>query len=330
MSATTQSAGVQTISSSDNDKIYELIEAMKNPSVQYNSQERDLWGVMFYQTGTNEWSAIVASGYFAIAVHDIGFTPPCPFFSFRRNSFTATSPYPWSAQQLLDFIYRGFNQPNGIIYDSKLLLQIPNMINMIEQFSEVDQSKSRLILAPTPPREKAELSGIFQGDNFNKVFKSQRVPKPFVVREGMNLSEINPSLKYRFVVIGDHPDRYDVAITGTESAARMGMIVSPHGFIPEDMDAINQFKTIPPALTRHVFLGEGNPMFTPHHFDGRFFHTLLRSCLISGSPVAELSVTADYNNPVFMSTANDTKQTGRPRVDMMFVTLNWGKGPQRR
>lgn len=310
-------------------RINQLLDAMMNPGVQFNLQDMKLWGVLFHKTGPDEWTAITASGLYIIAARNIGFTPPGIFYSYAEKSFLNISPYPRTAEELLGQLYSGFdNQAKTQVYTTHLGFQIPNVVNLLEMTGDRDRKQSRVIIAPTPPLRRLEYVGRFNENHpLGKMFKHPKIEKPFVVRDGMLPQFIHPDIKYRFLATAEYPDHFSVEITGPHDPGRIGVITSPNGFIPEDIDAINRFETTFPARMKGIPIVKGDPNFVPHHFDANLFHILLRACLISGADLVDLALTTDMNAPVFLSTDNLPEN---PHLDMMIATLDWRKGPQRR
>lgn len=310
-------------------KIRQLLDAMMNPGVQFNLQDMKLWGVLFHKTGPDEWTAITASGLYIIAARNIGFTPPGIFYSYAEKSFLDISPYPRTAEQLLEQLYSGFNVHDKTqVYTTHLGFQIPNVVNLLETMGDKDRKQSRVIIAPTPSLRRLEYVGRFDGNHqLGRVFKSPKVDKPFIARDGMHSNLVHPDVKYRFVATAEYPDHFSVEITGPHSPARIGVVTSPNGFIPEDIDAINRFETTFPSRMKGIPIVNGDQNFVPHHFDANLFHILMRACLISGADLIDLALTTNLNAPVFLSTDNRPEN---PHLDIMIATLDWQKGPQRR
>lgn len=306
-----------------------LLNAMKNPGIQYNLQDVKFWGVCFHPIGENQWAAIVASGLYVIMAENIGFIPPAKYFSYREEAFFDVNPFPRDGNGLLQELFSDFNTPAGINYLVKLRIPLSNIINLLETISERDRKQSRVVISPTPRLEKPEMIGRFSGDRYNKVFRSTRVEKPFVVVGGMPLEAIHPAVTYRFVVTGERPDCYEATITGTHGQARIGVVVSPQGFIPDDIKSINELKTVSPLLMRDLRVIDGNPDFVPHHLDANLLHTLLRTCLLSGAKEIDISLTGDFKKGVFISTVNEENSIS-PKINIKAGPLDWSLGPQRR
>lgn len=316
-------------------KLHAVLDYLKHPVVNFNLQDIRLWGVSFAQTAQNEWSAIIASKIFVAAVRNIQVVPPGAFFSYPEDCFLTQSPFPRTNDDLLAALYSGFNTPDHkMAYSHILGFPLNHMINRLEGDLTTDQRNlSRLIIAATPrSRERHELIGRFSG--MPRVFKSDKAPKPFVATSGISPLYIDPDLTYLFIVTKETDSCYECHIIEPFAPAKIGMIYSSQGFIPDNLDAINRLQTVPANLKVSVPLmtmpdPAEPPFFPSHHVDADAFHSLLRMMVLSEADIVNLHLTHDPNAPIFLSTQ---EKPGFPHIDVMLATINANPniGPQRK
>lgn len=302
-------------------KLQDVLNFLVRPAVEYNLPENRYWGVVL-----GENSVMVASGFFMLEINNIKFDerPEGPFFSYFENKFTDYS-YPLNPNQMLDAVNAQSKFVNRVTFP---LTNLINRLEDIEKNAKID--KTRIIISPGYKLENELLINFtFNGSEWE--FRHHQLPKPITV----NPSSIVPSelvrenVIYRCKIEDELLSSITVNVIEPYGKMRMGILYSPQGFIPNNMENINRMTgIIPPDMI--IGSNEVAPEIItapPIHLDGSMINDLLKVFILT-SDFVEFHLPDDPNKPVMIT--NIKKSPDDLDIRAFVATLNPFYGAQRR
>lgn len=300
----------------------ETLDFLMRPSVELNLPQNNYWGVA---VGPNN-SIVVGSGFLAIHIENIDVSEAAGFnfFSFFENKFTSCT-YPISAEEILDKIYS--NQFIG-----KIIFPHTNVINRLDTFSEDQRKRSRVIVSATEKMDN-ELKLKFSHNGQRYEWRHPAIPKVGYIAANSLIPEnfIKPGVTYRCFNIDEleTETEFYVNVVEESSKAKIGILYSPNGFIPNNMEAINRMEVVPRDMIVYTNAVEPVENFgmPPVHLRASIFYEALKVLLLTDNPFAEIHFGDNPNKPVMIRSI--PQNPADPIITIFQATLNPFFGAQR-
>lgn len=304
-----------------NKNLREILDFLMRPAVEYNLPQKKYWGISFGKD-----SIMVASGFFMVQIENIQFEqkPETDFFSYFENKFTEFS-YPLNPLQIQEKISSQCN------FAGKMTLPITNVINRLSEIDKHTSLKKCRIVTSPGYLESDELTLKFVHATNGWEFRHNAVPKPFRLDPHSTIGEdgIHEDVVYRSKVTKETEDAILIDAIEPYGKMRMGVLYSPQGFVPDNIEAINRMTgIIPPDMI--ICTNATEPEFIPAppvHLDGSMMFDLLKIFLLCTDKV-EMHLPDDPNKPVMFT--NILRNDEDLKIRIIVATLNPFFGAQRR
>ena len=296
--------------------INDLLAGLSRCGVDYNYQDMNCVGVLFWKREDGTMSAVVAAGSFTVEIRDIGFVPEGEFFNFASNAWAKNS-YPADVKKLQERI-------DNYEFMSKITVPFTNVVNGINQLNDDMKKKSRIILSPNTLNE-GDMLLKFKQEGSNMVFRHPKVNKAFIAN-----SEVKKDVVYKCRVISENSDAYLVEIIEEYSKVRFGMHVSPNGFIPSDIQSVNELRTNNDRIILRVNSVEvkEDEQMPPMHYDTKLFYDLIR--ILGIMPTMYMEILTG-NSPTSVTLIRNVRNNDKEKqINIYLGSLNPYYGAQRR
>ncbi|MDF2841796.1 MAG: hypothetical protein K0R00_222 [Herbinix sp.] len=305
-----------------------VLSFLLRPAVEYNLPQKKYWG-----TVVKENSMLVASGSFTIEIGNIHFDkkPDGEYFSFLESKF-AEFAYPLNPAQIQEKV------SSQCSFVGKVVFPLTNIINRL---SDIDKQlvpngkdsilkRCRLIVSPGF-LESGDMTLKFTDNGNGWEFKHASLPKPVRLHKD---SVIGPDgIRKDTVYRCELKDSDDLLVNVIEpyGKMRLGILYSPKGFVPVNLEEINRMSgKIPPDMIICSNIIEPNPIPAPPiHLDASTMFDLLNVFLMcQNTEKIEMHLPDDPNKPVMFTNVPTSDDDLRIRV--VVGTLNPFYGAQRR
>lgn len=302
-------------------KLETLLNFMMRPAVEYNLPQRNFWGI-----SVGENSILAASGFFMIEIENTGFEqkPEGNFFSYVENKFGEFA-YPLTEAQLRE---RAAAQCKFV---GKVMLPVTNIINRLDEIDKhTSLKKCRVVVSPGY-LESGELTLKFVQEGGEWLFKHPSLPEPVRIAKTSPIQQdgIRGGVVYRCAITETTETSLKVNVIEPYGKMRLGVLYSPQGFVPTNIEDINRMTgIIPPDMIICTNMVDPDPVPAPPiHLDGSMMFDLLKVFLLCSDTV-ELHLPDDPNKPVMFT--NIPKDEKDLRIRIIVATLNPFFGGQRR
>jgi hypothetical protein len=302
-------------------KLQSILEFVKRPAVEYNLPQNKYWGVTLVDN-----SIIVASGFFTIEISNIKLDekPETNFFSYFEEKFSEYA-YPLNVPQIHEKV------SSQCEFVGKITLPVTNIINRLMEIDKhTSLKKCRIVVSPGY-LESGELTLKFVQNGGHWEFKHQALPKPIHLSKDSVIKEdgIRPDVVYRCVAVGETADCLEVNAVEPYGKMRLGVLYSPNGFVPTNIEDVNRMTgIIPPDMIICTNVAEPEQIPAPPiHLDGSMMFDLLKVFLLCADKV-EMHLPNDPNKPVMFT--NVMKSEDDLMIRIVAATLNPFFGAQRR
>jgi len=299
-----------------------ILDFMMRPGVEYNMQKRKYWGVLFHQKFNAPLSAIVASAFFAIEMENVSVNPKGQFFYYVEDDW-GPSPYPITGDEILSS-FQAFSPAGNIT------APLPNLLNHIGKLNEDVRKRSRIIFSPGRI-EKNDIILKFQKYPDGVVrARNAKIQKVFIPVNGPFPADFGMRNQfYKCRILEQLESEVLVEVIDIYGKVRLGIKHSPHGFVPDNMEAINDLSGFPPELIYGINYTEPQRWLPfPTHIDCMMLYDLLKVFTIIETKFIDILFSYDPNKPIVIK--NRKENPLDPQINVIVATLNQTFGAQRR
>lgn len=302
-------------------KLQPILDFLMRPAVEYNLPQNKYWGIAI-----GESSIMVASGFFMIEITNIKFDkkPEGGFFSYFEHKFTDFS-YPLNPVQITEKVN------SQCKFVGKVTFPLTDIHNRLLDIDKQTSLKKCRIVVSQGYLESGELTLKFSNNGNGWEFRHPQLEKPIILhRDSVIKSDgIRKDVVYRCILAGESDSAILVNAIEPYGEMRMGILYSPNGFVPTNIEEINRMTgVIPPDMIVCSNVTEPKKIPSPPiHLDGSMMFDLLKVFLLSSDKV-EIHLPDDPNKPVMLTNV----KRGEDDLDIRVVvsTLNPFFGAQRR
>lgn len=299
-----------------------ILDLLMRPAVEYNAPQKNYWGVVI-----DEHCIRAISAFFSVKIEGIKERQEPGFFSYLQSKFLKGEYcYPLSLAQIDD---RVGSQSSFV---GKMVVPVPNLLNRLNDLDEHSQlKKCRIIISPGY-LESGDLTLRFDETDGEWVFSHPNIPivikrskDSLVPRELMNKDTL-----YRCSIVSESDTQAVVNVIEPYGKMRLGILLSPKGFVPTNIEDVNKMTGIIPAdmiMCTNTIAPEVIPA-PPMHLDASMMLDLMKIFLLANTPNVEIHLPDDPNKPVLITSMPANEED--LRISVTVATLNPFYGAQRR
>lgn len=299
-----------------------ILDFLMAAGVDYNLQYEKYWGVAFLPG-----KAVATSSYFNIEV-DGDIVGESPFYSYYEKQWLPQSQYPYAIEQILEIAHAG-------IEDNQFRMLVPytNFMNFLDNVPEKDKSRCRIIFSQSKPVEAGEYLMKFETVGGVRQYKHPEINKVFMIAPNSRVNPVYIDSKsfYRCVIVNESQDAFFVDVIEKYGRVRAGILHSPEGYLPDNIDAINYLDGFQPNYVfpiNQLGFDDSNSVMSPIHVDLKLLNVLFRTFGLTSSNFISIEFNKDPNAPIFMK--NLKENDAQPQVTIKVGSLNPYAGGQRR
>lgn len=291
-----------------------ILDFLMKVSVDFNLHENKYWGVAFLPG-----KAMIGSEWFSLSVEgDVH--GESPFFSYFENKWMPAVQYPYPPDYILSVLYDQIDAN-----EFKVVVPYTNMVNFLNSVMSSERQACRIVFSQSRPIMSGEVLLKFDIIGGVRQSKVNGVEKPFVIAPNSFISPANIDSKsfYRCIVVGETESSYMISAAEKYGIVRAGILYSPEGYLPEDINAVNQLDGFP---TNRIFpinqiqYDLNAITMSPVHLDLTVFDSLFRAMGISESAFISLEFNRNPNSPIIMRSIPENPE--QPRILAKVATLN--------